>query len=89
MKKIFVVVFIVLITCSVGMTVLDKINYSKLSLDEKILELMNSDEISGVNSVDTFVWKTEVEDGYFCVAVSSEEELVNFGYIRNNNRRIY
>lgn len=84
MKKFFAVVFIVLIVFSVGMTALDKISYSKLSLDEKILELMNSDEMSGVNSVDTFVWKTEAENGYFCVAVSSEEELVNFGYVINN-----
>lgn len=77
--------FIVLIVFAVGMSALNKINYSKLSLDEKILELMNSDEMSGVNSVDTFIWKTEAENGYFCVTVSSEEELVNFGYVRNNN----
>lgn len=70
------------------MTILDKTSYSKLSLDEKILELMNSDEMSGVNSVDTFVWKTEAENGYFCVAVSSEEELVNFGYIINTDNQL-
>lgn len=88
MKKFFAVVFIVLIVFSVGMTVFDKISYSKLSLDEKILELMNSDEMSGVNSVDTFVWKIEAENGYFCVTVSSEEELVNFGYIINNDSQL-
>lgn len=49
---------------------------------------MNSDEMSGVNSVDTFVWKTEAENGCFCVTVSSEEELVNFGCIINNDSQL-
>lgn len=79
--------FIVLIVFSVGMTVLDKTRDSKLLLDEKILELINSDEMSGVNCDDTFVWKTEAENGYFCDAVSSEEEIVNCGYITNNDNQ--
>lgn len=87
-KKIFAVLFVILVVYLVGMTAWDKISYSKLSVDEKILVQMNYDEMEGTMSVDNLIWKTEVEDGYFCVAVSSEEGLVNFGYIRNNNSKL-
>lgn len=85
------IVFALLLVCLVffaGSTIYEKITFSRLSFDDKILEIMNDDNFSDDKSVDKLVFIKEVDGGYFCVATSSEEKLVNFGYIREENGKL-
>ena len=74
-------------------TIQDKIEYSRLSFDEKILFLINTDNFENKIIVDEIVFMKEVfvsddENGYFCVATSSSEETINFCYIRDKNGKL-
>lgn len=84
-KKVLAVILAVCIICLVGSTIYEKVSYSNLSFEEKILEIMNCDEMSGTKYVDSVVLLTEVDGGYFCVATASSDETVHFGYIREEN----
>lgn len=87
-KKIVFVLLIIVIFISAFSMIREKVAFSQLSFDEQVLEIMNTDNFSDNKSVDKIVFINEVDDGYFCVATSSEEDLVNFGYIRNNDGKL-
>ncbi|MGN0486490.1 MAG: hypothetical protein ACI4GB_04585 [Acutalibacteraceae bacterium] len=87
-KKILLVFFLICVLFVAFSTIHEKITYSQLSFDEKVLEIMNYDNIFNEKSVDKIVFIKEVEGGYFCVATSSEENLVNFGYIREEKGKL-
>ena len=85
MKKTLAVILTICIIYLIGFTVYEKVSYSNLSFDEKVLEIMNFDEFTGTKYVDGIAFITEVEDGYFCIATASSDNTVHFGYIRDNN----
>lgn len=87
-KKILPILLVVLSLAFIFFTVAEKVSYSKLSFEEKILQEMNFDQILDETSVDNIILLKEAEEGYFCVATSSEEELVNFGYIKEKNDKL-
>ena len=78
----FCVVFLV------GSTIYDKIADNVLTFEEKILEVMNDDEMSGTKHVDNIVYLTEVDGGYFCIGTTSSDETVHFGYLRQENEKL-
>lgn len=87
-KKILLVIFLICSVYFVFSIIHDKVSYSELSFEEKILEIMNFDEISGTKNVDNIVLLTEVDGGYFCVATASGDETVHFGYIIEENGKL-
>lgn len=87
-KKILAAIFIICVLFFVGSTIYEKVAYSKLSFDEKILEIMNFDEISGTKNVDNIVSLIEVDGGYFCIGTASVEETVHFGFIKEENNKL-
>ncbi len=87
-KKIAPIILVICVVYIVAVNVFDKIEYSKLTFDEKILEVMNTNDFmseTGEGSADKIVYLEEVDGGYFCVATSSEFEEISFGYIREND----
>ncbi len=87
-KKIAPIILVICVLYIVAVNVFDKIEYSKLTFDERILEAMNTNDFmseTGEGSADKIVYLEEVDGGYFCVATSSEFEEISFGYIREND----
>ena len=71
MKKIAPIILVICVVCIVAVNVFDKIEYSKLTFDEKILEAMNTNDFmseTGEGSADKIVYLQEVDGGYFCIA---------------------
>lgn len=87
-KKLKLVASIICFSLAIYLTIDEKITYNNMSFEEKILQEMNFDSFSDENSVDNIVLLDETLEGYFCVAISSEEELVNFGYIENKKNKL-
>lgn len=87
-KKIVIVLLTITAVLIAFSTIYEKISFSQLSFEEKILQVMNEDNFSDEKSVDRIVFIKDVDNGYFCVATSSEENLVNFGYIRDHNGKL-
>ena len=87
-KKVLIIIFVLCVIFSVGSAVYDKIADTELTFEEKVLEVMNDDEMSGTEYVDNIIYLTEVEGGYFCVATASSDETVHFGYLRQENEKL-
>ena len=64
-KKVLIIIFVLCVIFSVGSAVYDKIADTELTFEEKVLEVMNDDEMSGTEYVDNIIYLTEVEGGYF------------------------
>ena len=87
-KKLLVIILVFCFVFSVGSTIYDKIADGELTFEEKVLQVMNDDEMSGTKYVDNIIYLTEVDDGYFCVATASSDETVHFGYLRQENEEL-
>lgn len=87
-KKLLIIIFVFCVVFSVGSTIYDKIADNELTFEEKALELMNDDEMSGTKHVDNIVYLTEVDDGYFCIGTASSDKTVHFGYLRQENEKL-
>ena len=84
-KKIAITLIIVLALFAVFSIVHEKITYTQMSFEDKILNAMNFDNFENKIYIDDIVFLEEAEDGHFCVATSSSEETVHFGYIREKD----
>ncbi len=84
-KRKFALIFCVFaLIYIVGSTVYDNIEYSKMSLEEKVMEVMSVEKFQGDKPyVDNILLLEEVEGGYFCVSQSTEYDEINFGYIKD------
>ncbi len=87
-KKLRLVILIVCALMFVYFAVDEKLTNNNMSFDEKVLEIMNFDELSGTKNVDNIAFIAEVDDGYFCVGTASKEETVHFGYIKEKNGKL-
>lgn len=88
MNKYKRIIAIILIALSIYLIVSDEIEYSKLSFEEKVLNEMNFDTFDDERPIDKIVFICDTEDGYVCVATSSEEELINYGYLKTDGNKL-
>ncbi|MBQ8783743.1 MAG: hypothetical protein IJZ57_08235 [Clostridia bacterium] len=87
-KKALIIIFIFCVLFSVGSIINDKIADNELTFEQKVLDIMNYDELTGNKNVDTITFLTEVDGGYFCVGTASSDETIHFGYIREENGKL-
>lgn len=87
-KKALIFIFIFCVIFSIGSIIYDKIADNELTFEQKVLEIMNYDELSGTKNVDNIIFLTEVDGGYFCVGTASSDETIHFGYIREENEKL-
>ncbi len=87
-KKIAPIILVICLIYIIAVNVSDKVKYSNLTFEERILEVMNTNDFmseTGEGSADKIVYLEEVDGGYFCIATSSEFEEISFGYIKDND----
>lgn len=87
-KKVLGFIFIFCVLFSVGSIIYDKIADKELTFEQKVLDIMNYDELTGTKNVDTIIFLTEVDGGYFCVGTASSDETIHFEYIREENGKL-
>ena len=87
-KKVLVIIFVFCVVFSVGSTIYEKIANNELTFEEKVLEVMNDDEMAGTKYVDNIIYLTEVDGGYFCIGTASSDETIHFGYLRQENEKL-
>ncbi len=90
-KKIVPIILVICVIYIIAVNVSDKLEYSNLTFEEKILEAMNTNDFmseTGEGSADKIVYLEEVDGGYFCIATSSEFKEISFGYISENDSKL-
>lgn len=88
MRKIKRILAIIMLMLALYLFIIDEIEYSKLSFEEKALIEMNFDAFVDERPVDKIVFTFDTGDGYICVATSSKDELVHYGFLEKKGRKL-